>query len=525
MAEPAGLTRNKGAERHDRSGSSEVTAPFTKAGTRSAGGHNVSHPTDDVGLVVPTFRAYIPGHLFGPGQCDAKRRIRRSALAGGPAVRELQRQRWVICGGDDLKKRRAGQVRPIGRFHDLRFGGLPVDLSEVEDAFHRLDSKFFELSEQALVVEPHPRIRALRAAAARPFMLPVDPSGELAVAEALARQPADQSLVCAVQVLVQQGPRAAVTPLVSHTEAFPDDLVAVFFRTYALLLSGERGARDRALTLLEADAGVHRGDWRWDGPFAMVRQEQRRYDEARDLAASALESEPRAGNAVHVLAHVNYETGEHAAGLRWLDEWREHHTVAAYQQHFVWHTTLHLLAMGDLNGVLSRYGEGIGPDDPIDAGTLLWRCRLAGAGVRDLGRQAAVGAQPILESLPAAFPVFNICSRAGRRRGRGGPWSALCPFGGGRETCLCGSRRSDSQGADGSSSRDGMAIRPPSCWACWTIYRESVVAMPNAKCVEDTLVFALVEDGRVGEARSILENRLRRRPHAIDGNLLAKATR
>jgi hypothetical protein len=56
-------------------------------------------------------------------------------------------------------------------------------------------------------------------------------------AEALACQPADESLVRAVQVLVKQGPGAAVTPLVGHTAAFPGDLIAVFFRTYALLLS------------------------------------------------------------------------------------------------------------------------------------------------------------------------------------------------------------------------------------------------------------------------------------------------
>jgi hypothetical protein len=56
-----------------------------------------------------------------------------------------------------------------------------VDLSEIEDAFHRLDSTFFQITEQALVVAAHPRVRALRAAAARPFSLPVDPAAELVV--------------------------------------------------------------------------------------------------------------------------------------------------------------------------------------------------------------------------------------------------------------------------------------------------------------------------------------------------------
>jgi hypothetical protein len=399
-----------------------------------------------------------------------------------------------------------------------------VNLTEVEDSFHRLDSDFFELTEQALAIEPHPRIRTLRAAAARPFMLPVDPSEELAMAEVLAHQPADKSLLHAVQLLVLQGPRAAVTPLVGHTETFPDDLVAVFFRTSALLLSGEPGARDRAMTLLEADAGTHRGDWRWDGHLAMVRQEQRRHDEARELAASALESEPAAGNAVHVLAHVNYETGEHAAGLHWLDEWREDHTVAAYQQHFVWHTTLHLLAMGDLSGALSRYTKEIGPHDPVDAGTLLWRCRLAGADVRELGRQAAVGAEPILESLPAAFPVFNVSFALAAAEDVEG-LDALCA-------------RLEADDRPGFADLVAPIVRAllaavegrhgdSTSILAGVLADLSRVGGSNAQreVVEDTLIFELVEAGQVGEARSILESRLCRRPHAIDGNLLAKAAR
>jgi hypothetical protein len=400
---------------------------------------------------------------------------------------------------------------------------VPVGLSEIEDAFHRLDSQFFELTEQALVVEPHPRIRALRAAAARPFTLPVDPFGELAAAEVLARQPADESLVRAVQVLVQQGPRAGVTPLVAHTAAFKDDLIAVFFRTSALLLSGERGARDRALRLLEADAEAHRGDWRWDGHLAMVRQEQRRHDEARELAASALKFEPRAGNAVHVLAHVNYETGEHAAGLRWLDGWQQHHRVAVYQEHFVWHTTLHLLAMGDLSGVLSRYSEGIGPHDPIDAGTLLWRCRLAGADVRELAQEAAACTQPILESLPAAFPVFNACFALAAAEDVDG-LGTLCarlelddrPAFADLVVPIISGLIAAVEGRNGDSATILVGV----------LDDLTRVGGSNAQreVVEDTLVFALVEDGRINEARLILESRLQRRPHAIDSTLLARAS-
>jgi hypothetical protein len=53
----------------------------------------------------------------------------------------------------------------------------------------------------------------------------------------------------------------------------------------------------------------------------MVREEQRRYDEARALANVHSPIRPGCAPAAHVITHVNYETGEHEAGIAWFDEW------------------------------------------------------------------------------------------------------------------------------------------------------------------------------------------------------------
>lgn len=75
--------------------------------------------------------------------------------------------------------------------------------------------------------------------------------------------------------------------------------------------------------------------------LAFVRQDQGRFDEAQLLAESALACEPTSGHAVHALTHVFYETGQHEAGLAWLDQWiGSGGRSATHLAHFCWHAAL-----------------------------------------------------------------------------------------------------------------------------------------------------------------------------------------
>ena len=142
-------------------------------------------------------------------------------------------------------------------------------------------------------------------------------------------------------------------------------------------------------------------DWWYAGQLAFVRQDQERWSEAEDLAAYALSVEPASGHAVHARAHVFYETGQHTAGLAWLDEWiRTRGPEANHRSHFSWHAALHELMQDDVEAVRRRYDRELAPSlvsgnrVVVDSGALLWRGHVTGAWVDDRAVQQVREAAP-----------------------------------------------------------------------------------------------------------------------------------
>ena len=156
-----------------------------------------------------------------------------------------------------------------------------MDARDVEDAFFRYAGDLLDISERALSETPSPRLHLLRAGATRVFGLAPDPLTELAAARKLPCDPVDDSLASALEVFIIQGPHKAVERFEEHAKAFPEDLFGAYFRFSSLVVSGVPGNRDRGMALVESDADRLGGDWRFDTLLAMVREEQRRYDEAR----------------------------------------------------------------------------------------------------------------------------------------------------------------------------------------------------------------------------------------------------
>jgi hypothetical protein len=390
-----------------------------------------------------------------------------------------------------------------------------MDCTSVEDAFHVLDSQFLRLSEEALEVAPTARLRLIRCAAGRAFGLPIDPMTELSAARHLDPTAADLSLASALEVLLLEGPAAVADRLVAHCLAYAGDALASTLRYSALVMSGVPGNRERAHALAEQDGLEHRGDWRFDTMVAMIRQEERRYDEARDLAERSLAAQPGAGFAVHVLTHVNYETGEHVAGLDWLDAWQRGRTVLGYQSHLRWHSALHALALGDVEQALSRYSEGVGPNAVVDAGSLLWRCHLAGATLGEMALEARASAAPTIDALPTPFMAFNAC--------------------------LALAAAADGPGLESLAARSAADTRPafadlvaPIAIALGAVldgrFDKAVATIEtisddlprvggsNAQreVIEDTLIYALLSAGDTQRAEERIRIRLGRRPHALD---------
>jgi tetratricopeptide (TPR) repeat protein len=398
-----------------------------------------------------------------------------------------------------------------------------MDAKDVEDAFFRYDGDLLELSERALSESRSARLHLLRAGAARVFGLAPDPLTELAAARDLPCDPVDESFAAALEVMITQGPHQAAERFVEHAEAFPDDLFGALFRFSSLVLSGVPGNRQRAMALVESDAERLGGDWRYDSLLAVVREEQRRYDEARALADRTLADQPDCAPAAHVITHVNYETGEHAAGIAWLDEWSHDRTPLFYQTHFPWHNALHALALGDIEAALTRFNEQIGPAAVIDAGSLLWRCRLANAEVLDAGVAAAAAAAPALEAMPTPFAVFNACLALAAAGDADALASVVVRLDADARPAFADLMAPIARGllamVEGRTDDTVASIQP---------LLDDLPRLGGSdaqrEVVEDTLLRAFVAAGRAEEAEPLLRARLERRPHALDCQLLAIAS-
>jgi hypothetical protein len=398
-----------------------------------------------------------------------------------------------------------------------------MDASEVEDAFFRYDEDFLEQSDRALSIAPSARLHILRTVAARVFGLDPDPEVEVAAARGLSCTAVDDSLISAVELFVGAGPRAASERFVEHCAEFPDDLLALYLRHGSLLTSGVRGDRARADASLEADAARFKGNWRFDPLLAMVRQEHHQYDDARDLAEQSLAAQPGCAPAAHALAHVNYETGEHAAGMAWLEGWSRGRSPLFFRTHFPWHNALHALALGEIDVALRCYREHIGPAAVVDAGSLLWRCRLWGAKVHEDGIAAAIAAAPVAASIPMPFAAFNACL-------------ALAAAGDAVELASMSSRlEKDDRPAFADLvapvARALLAMVEDRPSDAVTLLRPLTEDLPRLggssaqrEVVEDTMLRALVASGEYQNARDLLRRRLARRSHALDEHMLELVT-
>ncbi len=229
----------------------------------------------------------------------------------------------------------------------------------------------------------------------------VDVLAELDRAEASGSR-ADERERRFVEVAAQRvrapGPESAAA-LLSYIGSYPEDALAVSLAVPTIAFGGATEIPSEAWALVEGLAPAYRGDWWYLGMLAFIRQEQDRFAEAGELAARALALEPAAGHAVHAKAHVHYETGDHRAGLAWLDRWiATCGARASHRAHFSWHAALHELALGDDAAVAARYAAQLAPPAVtgvralVDSASLLWRARAVGAQLpgADVGAVRAV---------------------------------------------------------------------------------------------------------------------------------------
>ena len=130
----------------------------------------------------------------------------------------------------------------------------------------------------------------------------------------------EASFLDAVTTRLRTDEATGAAALLRHVRLFPRDALAVSVAVPTVAFGGLTSGKQTA-DLVEGLGRTYGDDWWYAGQLAFVRQDQERWGEAEDLASYALSVEPASGHAVHARTHVFYETGQHVAGLAWLDEW------------------------------------------------------------------------------------------------------------------------------------------------------------------------------------------------------------
>jgi tetratricopeptide (TPR) repeat protein len=325
---------------------------------------------------------------------------------------------------------------------------------------------------------------------------------------------AERSHVTAVAGHVAGDRRA----IVRHLQAHPSDAVLLSVAVPTIAFAGVTEIPQDAWWIVESCAPALSNDWFYAGLLAFVRQEQGRYDEAMELANVSLAQRPGSGHAAHARAHVHYETGDHAAGLTWIDGWmaREGSRTDSLS-HYAWHAALYELSAGDLDAVGRRYARQLSPRQVsgcrsvVDTGSLLWRWSLT---------PGAAGVPPVDEAVSA--PVETLLRPATPFVGLHAAIT-LCAAddasGLGRLACWAAAHEHPVQRAvvaPLAAALRLLVLDQPSACADELIRIHPEVwrvggSDAQREVVEETLLTALLRADRYDEARALIDVRLDRR--------------
>ncbi len=333
----------------------------------------------------------------------------------------------------------------------------------------------------------------------------------------------EASFLEAVTTRLRTDEATGAAALLRHIRLFPRDALAVSVALPTVAFGGLTSGPQSA-ELVESLAKAYGDDWWYAGQLAFVRQGQARYGEAEDLSSFALSVEPAYGHAVHARAHVFYETGQHDEGLRFLDGWIiERGPEANHRSHFSWHALLHELGTGDTAAAKRRYSCELAPPvidgarALVDAGALLWRARVTGQWV-DTAAAAAVleavsekqltrpntpfAAMHSALSLAAAADTDRLHTLRVHAQTHSDPVvrDLITPLAEALTAVLVGDHR-----------RAVQLLTP-------VVPQRRLLggSAAQTEVIEDTLITSLAEIGRHRDAATILDERLERRPSALD---------
>ena len=467
--------------------------------------------------------------------------LRRGELWESTAIPEIRTQAAAVAADvlDELGASRPAAVTPAppARRRSVDVMGLPISthrdaaaaFNRGLDAVMRVQSGAPEAFAEAVQLDPGFALghAALAMLGHEGGAATVDVHRSLDAARQAVREHGterERSLVAVVDSRVGDCRGTGAKALISHVHAHPRDVLAVSAAVPTIAFSGVTDVQQDAWDLVEGLTPAYAGHWFHRSLLAFVRQDQARYDEAGVLAEQVLSLEPAAGHAVHARTHVYYETGDHLAGLRWLDPWiNTCGRQASHRAHFSWHAALHELSTGDADAVRRRYLGQLAPPSVtgvrglVDSASLLWRCK-------------------VTDSWRGTLPVDDVLTYAGAElvERPETPFTALhsaVALTAAGDTTRLMSLRRHAAGATDPVMREVVAPLCDGLLAVVEARWDDAVrlirpllprltpvggSLAQREIVEDTYLYALVGARRCAEAVRLLDARLDRRTSPLD---------
>ena len=209
----------------------------------------------------------------------------------------------------------------------------------------------------------------------------------------------------------------ALAAVKAHCETYRRDalVLQLNFGAFGLIsFAGRREHDEEMWAFFKPFVADYGDDWWFRFAWAWAHTESGRIAEGRRLMEQAFALNPRNANAVHGLAHVFYEEGDPAGGVKFVESWLpSYDRAASLHCHLTWHTALFELVRGDVTRARAAFEDGIrasaAPMAPptnvlTDGVSLLWRLMLDGEPVTaDEWREIARYAQERFPSTTAHF--------------------------------------------------------------------------------------------------------------------------
>lgn len=201
----------------------------------------------------------------------------------------------------------------------------------------------------------------------------------------------ERNHVEAIATLVEGDPKRGMALMHEQIAEFPREAMLLMFLAGPFAQAGRQAWPEENAALADRLAPAFGEDWWFLGFHSFRLHEVDEFERARTLGERSLALHRQNYTPAHSIAHVFYETNDHAAGLTFLGDWLSGYERAAPGHgHVSWHAALFELALGRYDRAMAVYESTLdptiqrGPLTLVDAASLLWRWQIYGLTERAL---------------------------------------------------------------------------------------------------------------------------------------------